>query len=170
MSSRPRTPDITGAFLVVLVLVAAVAWTGWQRVQQLQQEIEALTEEYVQKVDSVHRMRSLVRERMLRAALVISAQDRVLQDRYHREFRELAEYFVTARAEVEALVGGPDEVTLMEDLRELTGEGAPILSEIVDLALVGGAQRCHRPPVQRGDAGPGAGAGTDGADPAGLRT
>ncbi len=138
MSSRPRTPDITGAFLVVLVLVAAVAWTGWQRVQQLQQEIEALTEEYVQKVDSVHRMRSLVRERMLRAALVISAQDRVLQDRYHREFRELAEYFVMARAEVEALVGGPDEVTLMEDLRELTGEGAPILSEIVDLALVGG--------------------------------
>lgn len=124
--------------MVVLVLVAVVAWTSWQRVQELQQEIEALTEEYVQKVDSIHRMRSLVRERMLRAALVISAQDPVLQDRYHREFRGLAGDFVTARADVEALVVRPGDAALLDELRALTGEGAPILAETVDLALVGG--------------------------------
>ncbi|WP_024327186.1 diguanylate cyclase domain-containing protein [Thioalkalivibrio sp. AKL19] len=138
MPPRPFVPGLTSAFVVVLLLVAVVAVASWLRVQQLQNDVQALTEEYVQKVDRVHRMRSLVRERMLRASLVISAEDPTLQDRYHREFRELAERFLEARAGAELLARTPRDAALLAELRELTATGAPILSELVDIALAGG--------------------------------
>ncbi len=138
MPSRPVVPGLTSAFVVVLLLVAVVAVASWLRVQQLQYDVQALTEEYVQKVDRVHRMRSLVRERMLRASLVISAEDPALQDRYQREFRELAERFLEARAGAELLARTPRDAALLAELRELTATGAPILSELVDVALAGG--------------------------------
>ncbi|WP_018873378.1 diguanylate cyclase domain-containing protein [Thioalkalivibrio sp. ALJ16] len=134
----PSVPGLTSAFVAVLLLVVAVALASWLRVQQLQKDVQALTEQYVQKVDRVHRMRSLVRERMLRVALVISAEDPTLQDRYQREFRELAERFIEAREDAELLAQTPRDVALLAELRELTATGAPILSELVDVALAGG--------------------------------
>ncbi|WP_019594644.1 diguanylate cyclase domain-containing protein [Thioalkalivibrio sp. ALM2T] len=138
MAPRPFVPGLTGAFVVVLLLVAVVAVASWLRVQQLQYDVQALTEEYVQKVDRVHRMRSLVRERMLRASLVISAEDPALQDRYQREFRELAERFLDAREGAELLARTPRDAALLAELRALTATGAPILSELLDIALAGG--------------------------------
>lgn len=138
MASRPFVSGQTSAFVVVMLLVVAVAVASWLRVQQLQNDVQALTEEYVNKVDRVHRMRSLVRERMLRASLVISAEDPALQDRYQREFRDLAERFLEAREGAELLAQTPRDVALLAELRELTATGAPILSDLVDVALAGG--------------------------------
>ncbi|WP_038051579.1 diguanylate cyclase domain-containing protein [Thioalkalivibrio sp. ALJ1] len=138
MAPRPFVSGLTSAFLVVMLLVVAVAVASWLRVQQLQNDVQALTEEYVNKVDRVHRMRSLVRERMLRASLVISAEDPALQDRYQREFRDLAERFLEAREGAELLAQTPRDAALLAELRELAATGAPILSELVDVALAGG--------------------------------
>ncbi|WP_018141936.1 diguanylate cyclase domain-containing protein [Thioalkalivibrio sp. ALJ7] len=138
MAPRPFVSGLTSAFVVVMLLVVAVAVASWLRVQQLQNDVQALTEEYVNKVDRVHRMRSLVRERMLRASLVISAEDPALQDRYQREFRDLAERFLEAREGAELLAQTPRDAALLAELRELTATGAPILSELVDVALAGG--------------------------------
>ena len=138
MPHRPSAPGITGAFVIVLLLVAAVAVVSWLRVQQLQQDIEVLTREYVQKVDRVHRMRSLVRERILRAALVVSTEDRSLQDEHLWEFRELAGRFVAAREDAEGFATDTDDQRRLEELRELTGVGAPLMSDLVDVALAGG--------------------------------
>ncbi|WP_018865320.1 diguanylate cyclase domain-containing protein [Thioalkalivibrio sp. ARh3] len=134
---RLRVPGITSVFALVLLLVAAIAVFSWLRVQHLQQDIQTLTEEHIQKVDHVHRMRSLVRERVLRASLVVSAEDTALQERYHREFRDLAPQFVETLAAAEAQAEGAADRQRMQELRELTSIGAPLLEDIVDLALVG---------------------------------
>ena len=133
-----RTSQLTGAFLLVLLLVAAVAVVSWLRVQQLQHEVQSLTADYVQRVDSVHRMRALVRERTLRATLVISADDPAQQDQYHQEFRSLARRFLEAREEVTRAVDDPRHAELLDGLREKTSVGAPMMGEMIDLALAGG--------------------------------
>ncbi|WP_019021277.1 diguanylate cyclase domain-containing protein [Thioalkalivibrio sp. ALE23] len=135
-----RTSHLTGAFLLVLLLVAAVAVVSWLRVQQLQQEVQSLTAEYVQRVDSVHRMRALVRERTLRATLVLSTDDPAMQDQYRQEFRDLARRFIEARDEVERAIDDPRHTRLLAELREMTAVGAPLMSEMIDLALAGGRQ------------------------------
>ncbi|WP_019589273.1 MULTISPECIES: diguanylate cyclase domain-containing protein [unclassified Thioalkalivibrio] len=135
-----RTSHLTGAFLLVLLLVAAVAVVSWLRVQQLQQEVQSLTAEYVQGVDSVHRMRPLVRERTLRATLVLSTDDPAMQDQYRQEFRDLARRFIEARDEVERAIDDPRHTRLLAELREMTAVGAPLMSEMIDLALAGGRQ------------------------------
>ncbi|WP_018870071.1 diguanylate cyclase domain-containing protein [Thioalkalivibrio sp. ALgr3] len=135
-----RTSHLTGAFLLVLLLVAAVAVVSWLRVQQLQQEVQSLTAEYVQRVDSVHRMRALVRERTLRATLVLSTDDPAMQDQYRQEFRDLARRFIEARDEVERAIDDPRHARLLTELREMTAVGAPLMSEMIDLALAGGRQ------------------------------
>ncbi|WP_028492345.1 diguanylate cyclase domain-containing protein [Thioalkalivibrio sp. ALE19] len=135
-----RTSHLTGAFLLVLLLVAAVAVVSWLRVQQLQQEVQSLTAEYVQRVDSVHRMRALVRERTLRATLVLSTDDPAMQDQYRQEFRDLARRFIEARDEVDRAIDDPRHARLLAELREMTAVGAPLMSEMIDLALAGGRQ------------------------------
>ncbi|OOC10211.1 diguanylate cyclase domain-containing protein [Thioalkalivibrio halophilus] len=135
-----RTSHLTGAFLLVLLLVAAVAVASWLRVQQLQQEVQSLTAEYVQRVDSVHRMRALVRERTLRATLVLSTDDPAMQDQYRQEFRDLARRFIEARDEVDRAIDDPRHARLLAELREMTAVGAPLMSEMIDLALAGGRQ------------------------------
>ncbi|PYG01334.1 PAS domain S-box-containing protein/diguanylate cyclase (GGDEF)-like protein [Thioalkalivibrio sp. ALE21] len=135
-----RTSHLTGAFLLVLLLVAAVAVVSWLRVQQLQQEVQSLAAEYVQRVDSVHRMRALVRERTLRATLVLSTDDPAMQDQYRQEFRDLARRFIEARDEVDRTIDDPRHARLLAELREMTAVGAPLMSEMIDLALAGGRQ------------------------------
>lgn len=138
---RPRVPGITSVFALVILLVAAIAVFSWLRVQHLQQDIQTLTEEHIQRVDHVHRMRSLVRERVLRASLVVSAEDTALQERYHREFRDLAPQFVETLAAAEAQTTETAERQRMQELRELTSIGAPLLEDIVDLAWSGTVTR-----------------------------
>ena len=127
-------------FLLITLLMASLALLGWLRTETLHAQMEQLNQEQTLKLDRIHRMRSIVRERFIRMSLVTSVMDPFLQDDYAREFDRLAAAFVQARAEVERLATDPVETAMLRELRAMTGTGTVIMVAVVEKALAGHRQ------------------------------
>lgn len=127
-------------FLLITLLMASLALLGWVRTETLHAQLEQLNQEQALKLDRIHRMRSIVRERFIRMSLVSSVADPFLQDDYAREFDRLAAAFVEARAEVERLATDPAETAMLHELRAMTATGTVIMVAVVEKALAGQRQ------------------------------
>lgn len=127
-------------FLLITLLMASLALLGWVRTESLHAQLEQLNQEQTRKLDRIHRMRSIVRERFIRMSLVTSVTEPFLQDDYAREFDRLAAAFVQARAEVEQLAIDPAETAMLRELRAMTTTGTVIMVAVVEKALAGQRQ------------------------------
>ncbi|MCW8874164.1 MAG: diguanylate cyclase [Gammaproteobacteria bacterium] len=127
-------------FLLITLLMASLALLGWLRTETLHEQMEQLNQEQALKLDRIHRMRSIVRERFIRMSLVTSVADPFLQDDYAREFDRLAGAFVQARAEVERLATDPAEAAMLRELRAMTATGTVLMVAVVEKALAGHRQ------------------------------
>lgn len=127
-------------FLLITLLMASLALLGWLRTETLHAQMEQLNQEQTRKLDRIHRMRSIVRERFIRMSLVTSVTDPFLKDDYAREFDRLAAAFVQARAEVERLATDPVETAMLRELRAMTATGTVIMVAVVETALAGQRQ------------------------------
>lgn len=127
-------------FLLITLLMGSLALLGWVRTETLHAQLEQLNQEQTRKLDRIHRMRSIVRERFIRMSLVTSVTDPFLQDDYAREFDRLAAAFVQARAEVERLATDPVETVMLRELRAMTATGTVIMVAVVEKALAGQRQ------------------------------
>ncbi|ACL72133.1 putative diguanylate cyclase [Thioalkalivibrio sulfidiphilus HL-EbGr7] len=129
------TPYLAAAFTLVIILMLVVAVLGWIRVEALHTQMDHLTQRHAEKLDRMHRMRSIVRERFIRMSLIVSTDDPFLRDEYAQEFGALAREFMAARADVERLTTEPTEVALLEELRRLNALGTPIMVSVVEAGL-----------------------------------
>lgn len=127
-------------FLLITLLMASLALLGWLRTETLHARLEQLNQEQVLKLDRIHRMRSIVRERFIRMSLVTSVTDPFLQEDYAREFDRLAANFIETRLEVERLASTPAETTMLRELRAMTATGTVIMVAVVEKALAGQRQ------------------------------
>jgi len=127
---------LVGAFAFTILMMIGVALLGLERVNSLSEKMQVI-QEYADKLDRIHRMRSLERERIVRLSIVISAEDPFVQEEQTREISLLASQCMAVRAELEALTTDPAERELLRGLRELTGIGSPILSRVAQEALEG---------------------------------
>jgi diguanylate cyclase (GGDEF)-like protein/PAS domain S-box-containing protein len=134
---RQPTPYLGLGFLSIIMLMASVALLGWLRTETLYEQLEQLHQEHALKLDRIQHMRSIVRERFIRMSLVASVQDPFLQEDYAREFDQLAGQFIQARADVERLARGSEEINMLQELRAITSAGTPIMVEVIETALAG---------------------------------
>ncbi|WP_018953570.1 diguanylate cyclase domain-containing protein [Thioalkalivibrio sulfidiphilus] len=135
MPHTRATPYLAAAFTLVIILMLVVAVLGWIRVEALHSQMDHLTQRHAEKLDRMHRMRSIVRERFIRMSLIVSTDDPFLRDEYAQEFGALAREFMAARADVERLTTEPTEVALLEELRRLNALGTPIMVSVVEAGL-----------------------------------
>lgn len=133
---HPQSYLIAG-FMLVVLLMLGLAGLSAQRLEILKGSVNQILQEQVAKIDLIHRLRSISRERMIRMNLMTITSDPFVRDQSYQEFLELGSRFIGTRQQLEKLVKDSTEQAMLDQLRSMSINATPVQERIVDLTQDG---------------------------------
>ena len=128
---------LASSFVLVIFLMALLAVAGLTRVITTQAHLGAIVNEHNKKIELVHTMRSIIRERVIEIHKIIVEDDLFEADRDYVSFLELGNRFINARQTLESMNLSVEERRGIQRLRELAIQGTPFQEKAINLALNG---------------------------------
>lgn len=149
--SKPRVPKdgfspntqriIAFGFALVLLLMAALTLLGIDRLEAVKQRMSDLVTKGAVKLESVHQMHSLSRERFASLGQIVVLDDPFERDDETMRFHAQASAFVRARDRLLALGMLPEEEVIWAEARRLIQQDQVLHDRVLELAMAGSREK-----------------------------
>lgn len=123
------------SFALTIGLMIALILLSLNRLDTMHTELENIVTQHNEKIELVHTMRFIVRERMIAMLQLVIEDDPFKRDEITQHFMGQATHFVEARNQLKKMAQTREELSLFEDLQKLTVIGTPFQDGVVDLLL-----------------------------------
>lgn len=127
--AQPRLLIAGFGFLFLLTL----AGTGVSLfyINLMHGHLEEVVDSHTRRIDWVHDMRTIVRERMVWLNWIYLENDPFMQDELFQEFLSLGNRFIVMRAELEAVADEPEEREALADFRRETDRATAVVEDSI---------------------------------------
>lgn len=116
-------------------LIVLVAFTLVHHNHAMDRDIRDVSLTQKQKLEAIHNLRTIIRERMIAITTMALTEDAFARDDKYQRFLVLGNRFLMVRKTLEQGVVNDEEQDLLQDFRELTREVIPLHEAVIEHIL-----------------------------------
>lgn len=124
------------SFLAVLLLMLAIVLVGNAHQGEMRRN-HAVAQAASDRIEVIHQLRTIVRERAIDLNAMMLEDDPFVQDYLYMRFLSRADQYVALRTQIEQLETGKESAALLGELRELTSWATPHIEQTAEFLRAG---------------------------------
>lgn len=132
---RKTVPLLVCGFSLIIGLMVAIAYQGLSQLERSKSYIHDISHVHHEKDTLIGKMQRLNREQIISLQHMLITDDVFDLDDAARQNVEIAQAFVQARKQLEALPNEPAEQALLADMKRYASEAAPYNDRVRDMLL-----------------------------------